>query len=69
MHDDVLQTCGDDQMHHTYRVTLDRCLHSNSKLAFLNAFPVDSNCFNRIMFFVPNISAAMILYRLSHPLL
>ncbi|CAO4379875.1 unnamed protein product [Caenorhabditis nigoni] len=67
MHDDVLQTCGDDQMHHTYRVTLDRCLHSNSKLAFLNAFPVDSNCFNRIMFFVPNISAAMILYRLSHP--
>ncbi|CAB01450.2 Serpentine Receptor, class R [Caenorhabditis elegans] len=67
MHDDVLQTCGDDQMHHTYRVTLDRCLHSNSKMAFLNAFHVDSNCFNRIIFFVPNISAAMILYRLSHP--
>uniref|UniRef100_A0A8R1HW19 Gustatory receptor n=1 Tax=Caenorhabditis japonica TaxID=281687 RepID=A0A8R1HW19_CAEJA len=69
MHDDVLQTCGDDQMHHTYRVTLDRCLHSNSKLLFMNAFPVDSQSFNRIMFFVPNISTAMILYRLSHPFL
>lgn len=69
MHDDVLQTCGDAKMHHTYRVTLDRCLHSNSKLSFLMAFPVDSNCFNRIMFIVPNISTAMILYRLSHPYL
>uniref|UniRef100_A0A1I7T1D5 ABC transmembrane type-1 domain-containing protein n=1 Tax=Caenorhabditis tropicalis TaxID=1561998 RepID=A0A1I7T1D5_9PELO len=69
MHDDVLQTCGDAKMHHTYRVTLDRCLHSNSKMSFLMAFPVDSNCFNRIMFIVPNISTAMILYRLSHPYL
>ncbi|CAI5453700.1 unnamed protein product [Caenorhabditis angaria] len=63
MHDDVLQTCGDDQMHHTYRVTLDRCQFSNSKIYFMNAFPMDSPTFNRIMFIFPNFAGMMSIYR------
>ncbi|CAB3397744.1 unnamed protein product [Caenorhabditis bovis] len=66
MHDDVLQTCGDDQMHHTYRVTLDRCIHSNTKIAFLSAFNIDSVVFNRIMFLVPNIAELLIILNQPH---
>ncbi|CAD6186732.1 unnamed protein product [Caenorhabditis auriculariae] len=63
LHDDVLHSCGDEQMRHTYRVMMDRCLHSNAKLSVLNAFHIDHNSAHTALFVIPNIAMLLVIIK------